>query len=51
MVDAGSTAVSTDQPSYSVDLASTSPDYSDRSTAINDEVVDETRDPTLATVG
>ena len=51
MVVAGSTSVSTDQPSYSVELVGTCHDYSGRSTTIDVEVVDETRDPTLATVG
>ena len=51
MVVAGSTLVSTDQPSYSVKLVGENHDLSDRSTTINAEVIDETRDPTLATVG
>ena len=48
MVVAGSTSVSTDQPSYSVELV-VQVMTRDRSTTIDVEVVDETRDPTLAT--
>ena len=47
MVVAGSTSVSTDQPSYSVELV-VQVMTSDRSTTVEVEVVDETRDPTLA---
>ena len=48
MVVAGSTSVSTDQPSYSVELV-VQVMTRDRSTTIDVVVVDETRDPTLAT--
>ena len=47
MVVAGSTSVSTDQPSYSVELV-VQVMTRDRSTTIDVEVVDEIRDPTLA---
>ena len=51
MVVAGSTSVSTSQPSYSDKLLGKSNDLSIRSTTINAEVVDETRDTTLSAFG